>query len=110
MRRSVVWMGPLVAVFAVSSLSAQVYEIGSGDVLRVSVTGQPSLTGEFPVDTTGMMAYPLLGKVKAAGLTTAGLEKKLATLLADGYLKRPEVSVAVKDYNSLRVFVAGEVA
>ena len=109
MRRSAVWR-PLAAAFVVFSLSAQVYEIGTGDVLRVSVTGQPTLTGEFPVDGTGMLNYPLLGKLKASGLSTQALEKKLATLLADGYLKRPEVNVTVKEYNSLRVFVTGEVA
>jgi polysaccharide export outer membrane protein len=37
------------------------------------------------------------------------LERKLVTLLADGYLKRPQVSVTVKQYRSQRVFVTGEV-
>lgn len=97
------------AGLTVGPLPAQVYEIGAGDVLRVSVTGQPGLSGEYPVDSTGMLGYPLVGKVKAAGLTTQALEKKLVTLLSDGYLKRPDVSISVKEFNSLRVFVTGEV-
>ena len=102
---SLLWVG-----FAVEPLSAQVYEIGAGDVLRIGVAGQAGLTGEFSVDTTGMLIYPLLGKVKASGLTTQALEKKLVTLLSDGYLKRPEVNVTVKEFSSLRVFVTGAVS
>lgn len=110
MRRKVALVSALWMGIAVARLSAQAYEIGAGDVLRINVAGQPGLTGEFPVDATGMLAYPLLGKVKASGLTTQALEKKLVTLLSGDYLKRPEVSVAVKEFNSLRVFVTGEVS
>lgn len=99
---AVVLLAPLVAI-------AQDYEIGNGDVLKVTVIGQPSMSGDFPVDAEGMLNFPLLGKVKASGLTTAALEKKLVTLLSDGYLKKPEVAVVVKELNSLRVFVTGEV-
>jgi polysaccharide export outer membrane protein len=95
---------------AAARLGAQVYEVGAGDILKITVTGQTGLSGEFPVDSTGMLLYPLLGKVKASGLTTQALEKKLVTLLSDGYLKRPEVSISVKEANSQRVFVTGEVA
>jgi polysaccharide biosynthesis/export protein len=86
------------------------YEIGAGDVLRVAVFGQPDMTGEFPVDGQGLMTFPFLGKVKASGLSPVELERKLTTLLGEGYLKRPHVSVAVKEFHSQRVFVTGEVA
>jgi polysaccharide export outer membrane protein len=93
-----------------SSLAAAEYEIGQGDVLRVVVLGQAEMTGDFPVDSEGMMAFPILGKVKASEMSTKELERKLTTLLADGYLKRPQVSVAVAEYKSQRVFVTGEVS
>ncbi len=103
----------LVSLLALSlagaPLSAQGFEVGAGDILKITVTGQTGLSGEFPVDSAGMLLYPLLGKVKASGLTTQTLEKKLVTLLSDGYLKRPEVSIAIKEANSQRVFVTGEV-
>lgn len=98
------------AGFAGLSAGADTYEIGAGDVLKVTIVGQPALGGDLPVDAMGMLNFPLLGKVKAAGLTTQGLEKKLVTLLSDGYIKKPEVSVVVKAFNSLRVYVTGEVA
>jgi polysaccharide export outer membrane protein len=92
------------------ALNAQeAYEIGPGDVLRISVLGQTEMTGEMPVDSEGMLAFPVLGKIKASAMTTKELERKLTTLLADGYLRRPDVSVTVREYLSQQVYVTGEV-
>jgi polysaccharide export outer membrane protein len=89
--------------------AAQEYEIGPADVLNVIVLGQAPMTGEMTVDPSGMLNFPFLGRVKAAGLSPVELERKLVTLLSDGYLKRPQVSVSVKQFKSHRVFVTGEV-
>ena len=89
--------------------AAQEYEIGPADVLNVIVLGQAPMTGEMTVDPSGMLDFPFLGRVKASGLSPAELERKLITLLSDGYLKRPQVSVSVKQFKSHRVFVTGEV-
>jgi polysaccharide biosynthesis/export protein len=102
-RRWLVWLALLPGV-----AGAQEYEIGPGDVLHVIVLDQPGLTGDFSVDAEGMIAYPFLGRLKASAMSAPGVERKLTTLLADGYLKRPQVSVAVKEFGSQRVFVTGE--
>ena len=101
---------PLLMVIGalVVSAEAQEYEVGPGDVLNVIVLNQPGLTGEFTVDPEGFMAYPFVGRVKAAGLSALEIERKLGTLLSDGYLKRPQISVSVKQFRSQRVFVTGE--
>lgn len=101
----------LAVVFAlVGALGpAEEYQIGPGDVLRVAVLGQPEMTGEFTIDAWGGMSFPFLGKVEAGGMTAVELEKKLTVLLADGYLRQPHVSVVVKEFHSLRVFVTGEI-
>ena len=88
--------------------AADDYEIGPGDVLHVIVLEQVGLTGEFKVDPEGLLSYPFLGKVKVSGMSTAEVERKLATLLSEGYLRRPRVSVAIKDYGSQLVYVTGE--
>jgi polysaccharide export outer membrane protein len=85
------------------------YEIGAGDVLQILVLGQPSLSGDFTVGSDGIMSYPFVGKVKASGMSVPELERKLVTLLSDGYLRRPQVSITVKQYKSQRVYVTGEV-
>ena len=87
---------------------AEEYEIGAGDLLHVIVLDQPGLTGDFAVDPEGMLSFPFLGRVKASSMSAAELERKLTTLLADGYLRRPQVSVSVKEFGSLRVFLTGE--
>ena len=75
----------------------------------MQVLGQAELSGDFRVDAEGLITYPILGKIKAAGHTVADLERKLTTLLADGYLKRPQVTVSIKEYGSQKVVVTGEV-
>ena len=100
----------VIGALVVSSAAAQEYEVGPGDVLNVIVLNQPGLTSEFTVDPEGFVVYPFVGRVKAAGLSALEIERKLATLLSDGYLKRPQISVAIKQFRSHRVFVTGEAA
>jgi polysaccharide export outer membrane protein len=85
------------------------YEVGPGDVLKVVVLGQADMTGSFTVGPDGMLSFPILGKVKASENTTLEIERKLTVLLADGILKRPQVTVTVGEYGSQKVFVTGEV-
>jgi polysaccharide export outer membrane protein len=98
----------LVALLAAAAPAAD-YEIGAGDVLKVIVIGQAEMTGNFAVDTEGMVSFPILGKVKASENTTLEVERKITILLADGILKRPQVTVTVAEYGSQKVFVTGEV-
>jgi polysaccharide export outer membrane protein len=111
MRVSRVTLAALCALaLSVGNLHAQEgYEIGPGDTVHVLVLGQDDMSGDMPVDQEGMLAFPILGKIKASTLTAKELERKLTILLADGYLRRPEVSVSVREYRSQRVYVTGEV-
>jgi polysaccharide biosynthesis/export protein len=85
------------------------YVIGPQDVVTVTVYDHADLSGKFTVDADGSMTFPLIGRVKAAGLTLRALEDALRTRLADGYLKNPQVAVGIDEYKSQRVFVMGEV-
>ena len=97
------------AVLASGPVRAADYELGPGDVLKVVVVGQAEMTGNFTVDGDGMVNFPILGRVKASQNTALALERKLTVLLADGYLRRPQVTVMVAEYGSQKVFVMGEV-
>jgi polysaccharide export outer membrane protein len=96
-------------LFAGPVAPAADYEIGRGDILNVVVVGQAAMTGNFTVNGEGVVNFPILGKVMAADHTLGELERKLTTLLADGILKRPQVSVTIAEYGSQKVFVTGEV-
>ena len=85
------------------------YIIGPQDVLTVAVWDSPDLSGKFTVETDGSFTFPLIGRVKAGGLTLRQFEAELKKKLADGYFKNPQVSVAVESYRSQRIFIVGEV-
>ena len=91
-------------------VSAQTdYTIGVQDVITITVYDQADLTGKFTVDADGSLTFPLVGRVKAAGLTLRGLEDELKKRLADGFIRNPQVTAAVETFRSQRIFVMGEV-
>jgi polysaccharide export outer membrane protein len=93
------------------SAPAQVtdYLVGPQDVLTIALWDQPDLGGKYAVEADGTFTFPLIGRIKAGGLTMRELEVELKRRLADGYFKNPQVSVAIESYRSQRVFVVGEV-
>lgn len=89
--------------------SAQEYKLGVGDQIRVITYGEEQLTGQFRVDDQGRLALPLLGGIKAAGLTPQQLEALISDDLKRRKLLRdPSVSVEIQAYRP--IFVLGEVA
>jgi polysaccharide export outer membrane protein len=78
-------------------------------VLEVTVFGNDDLSRNTTIQTSGVIALPLLGEVEVGGLTLAEVQRKLATLLARDYLVNPQVEVKVKEYQSQFVSVVGEV-
>jgi polysaccharide export outer membrane protein len=93
----------------ITAQSAIDYVIGPQDVLSIQVFDQADLGGKYTVETDGTFSFPLIGRVKAAGMTLRGFETELRKKLADGYFKNPQVTVGVETYRSQRVFVMGEV-
>jgi len=78
--------------------AAQDYTIRAGDVLKITVWGQDDLSKEYPVDDDGFVPFPLLGRVRASGLTPKMLASRLAEALEKDYLVNPQVQVSVKEY------------
>ena len=86
------------------------YRIGPEDVLRIAVYGHPDLTQTVSVQADGAFVFPLLGRVEAGDLAAPELERKLQGLLADGFIRDPQVAVTLQQYRSKIVFVVGEVS
>lgn len=84
------------------------YRLAGGDRLRIIVFGQADLTNSYSVDASGAVSMPLIGRVKAQGLTTAELERNVAARLRQGYLRDPSVSIEVEDFRP--IFILGGVA
>jgi protein involved in polysaccharide export with SLBB domain len=84
-----------------------VYTLGAGDQLRVTVFGHEDLSGEFQVDGSGMIALPLIGNVRAGGLSVREAERAIADELRPDYLRNPRVNVEVLNYRPF--YIIGEV-
>jgi polysaccharide biosynthesis/export protein len=94
---------------AVATPGNGAYKIGPLDVLDVQVFQVPDLTRSVQVADSGVINYPLVGDIQAAGKTAHQLEVDLAKKLGAKYLQSPQVTVFIKEYNSQRVTVEGSV-
>jgi polysaccharide export outer membrane protein len=85
------------------------YNLGPGDEIRVITVGEDALSGDFHVSDAGNIALPMLGPVKAAGMTTTQLSDEIANeAKTHSILNDPSVSVEVTNYRP--IFVLGEVS
>lgn len=95
------------------------YLVGPGDVLQITVWDHPELTlptGQFRdaetsgqlVDEEGYFFYPYIGKVRARGMTVAGLREVITERLST-YINNPQLDVRVVDFRSKKIYVVGEV-
>jgi polysaccharide biosynthesis/export protein len=85
------------------------YKIGPLDVLDVTVFKVPDLAKQMQVAEDGTINYPLIGDIQAAGKTAHDLERDLTQKLGAKFLRNPQVTVLIKEYNSQRVTVSGSV-
>ena len=86
------------------------YIIGPQDVIEIKVWDNEDLSGKVVVTLDGYINHHLIGKIKASGLSTGKMAKKITDLLANGYLVNPQVTVQVVLYKSQKVFLMGEIA
>ena len=85
------------------------YQIGPGDVLKISVYDHPDLSTVVRVDDQGRIAFPLVGQVEIAGQTAAAAAQIVTARLNGDYVVNPQVSLFVEEFRSQKVVVIGEV-
>ncbi len=91
-------------------VSAPEDRVGIDDTFDVRVYGEGELSGVFRVATDGTVDYPLAGRLQVAGLRTGEIQELLVNKLKDKYLKEPQVVVTIKERNSQKISVLGQVA
>jgi polysaccharide biosynthesis/export protein len=100
---------PNVAAAAAAGVTpAPDYVIGSGDVLAIVFWREQEMSVEVVVRPDGRISIPLLNDVEAVGLTPEDLRQRLVTA-AQRVVQDPNVTVVVKQINSRRVFITGQV-
>ncbi len=87
-------------------IASEEYSIHAGDLLEISVFGEPDLSRTVRVGEDGKFSYPLLKKVQAARLHPRELEFKLIEMLKE-YLVNPQVTIFIKEYG--RISILGQV-
>ncbi|MEZ4468544.1 MAG: polysaccharide biosynthesis/export family protein [bacterium] len=84
--------------------------LGPGDVVEIRVYQEKELSGLYRLSSDGTFRFPLVGEVNAEGMSPGQLSEVLVGKLRDGFLRDPQVSVLVKEFNSKKIFVLGMVA
>ncbi|MBT0668697.1 polysaccharide export protein [Novosphingobium profundi] len=85
----------------------ETYHLGPGDKLRITVFNVADISGEYAVSSSGLVAIPLLGAIRADGETTQSLTAAIRAGLAGTYIKDPRVTVEIVDYRPF--YILGEV-
>ena len=100
-------------VFSVAPAFAQnsreSYRIGQRDVLSITFWQQPDLNSEIRVGENGMITIPVIGDIKAEGMTTTELADAIVEQMAFFHTPISQATVAILEFNSLSVVVTGQV-
>ncbi|HEY8596717.1 MAG TPA: polysaccharide biosynthesis/export family protein [Devosiaceae bacterium] len=83
------------------------YHLDSGDVVKVTVYGDATLSSSYKVDDSGAIAMALVGPVPARGLTTTQVAAEIASALGKGFMRNPNVAVEVDQYRPF--YIQGDV-
>jgi len=84
-------------------------QVGVDDIFDVRVYGEPDLSGSYRVATDGTIDFPLAGRISVAGLRTGEIQARLGERLRQGYLRNPQITVLMKEWNSRKISVLGQV-
>ncbi|HAM53576.1 MAG TPA: hypothetical protein DCP92_23865, partial [Nitrospiraceae bacterium] len=84
------------------------YIIGAEDLLDIDVFQADELKRTVRVSSQGYIGLPLIGQIKAKGLTPLQLEKEIEMKLEE-YMEKPLVTVFVKEYMAQKIGVIGAV-
>jgi len=85
------------------------YKINPSELLQITVYQEPDLERTVRVTNDGYISFPLIGKVMVAGLTVIEAESKIASLLGQDYIIDPQISIFVKEFQTEKVVIIGEV-
>ena len=107
MRFLVVLLTLLQAAFPHSTSSD--YVVGPKDKLAITVFDEPALTKILTVDGDGTFDFPLIGRIRAAGLPVRTIQDDVTARLKKDFLVNPQVAIEVETYRSQSVYVTGQV-
>jgi polysaccharide export outer membrane protein len=83
------------------------YMLGPGDKLHIKIYDDTNMTGDYEVNSGGLVSVPLVGQVKASGLTTRQLEAAIAARMKGKIANDPKINIEIANYAPFYIY--GEV-
>ncbi len=103
-------VGTLPTVDAATILSLENNDVFKvGDRAEITIFNVEDLSGTFLVNKSGNIVLPLVGEIKAAGLSTEDLQSKLVAAYGETYLQNPSINVDLDPVDLGRIVVDGAV-
>lgn len=99
---------PLAQANAPGYNAPEIYVLGSGDRIKITVYEEPDLSGDFIIDDRGQLSMPVIDEVNAAGLTIAEVRTLVREAFSRTLLVNPKVSAEISEYKPY--FIFGEIA
>ena len=85
------------------------YRLNTGDTVEIRVFRHEDIGGKFTLGSDGAVGLQFIGPVTLNGLTPAQAKQRIEALLADGWLRKPQVTVNVADFAKNSITVTGQV-
>lgn len=95
-------------VLPITAAAKNIFYIGSGDVLEISVWRDESLSRQVVVPPDNVVSFPLIGDISVNNMTVADLRAAVTKRLSD-YIPDATVTVIIKEIHSLNAYVIGKV-
>lgn len=86
---------------------SRIYRLGVGDKIKLTIFGEPDMSGTYEVNAAGNVPVSLVGEVPARGRAIGDFREAVRGKLLQGYLTNPKVSVEVVNFRP--IYIHGEV-
>lgn len=86
------------------------FQLSVGDVIQIKVYGESNLKGTYQIYPDCNIYFPMVKSIKVCGRTPEAIRTEIAAKLHKDYFQRvPSVVVQIKEFNSKKISVFGEV-
>ena len=86
---------------------SRIYRLGVGDKIKLTIFGEPDMSGTYEVNAVGNVPVSLIGEVPAKGRAIGEFREAVRQKLSQGYLTNPKVSIEVVNFRP--IYIHGEV-
>ncbi len=83
--------------------------LGINDLIEIRVYGESELTRVYRINSSGIIIYPIIGKIKVIDRPIYELTKEIEDKLSKKFFKNPQVTIFLKESNSRKVYILGQV-